>query len=64
MVEGLPVFAVSYCIFNLVKYVMEPMFSLKTAHMLYAPVIAIIVALVTIIDLDCVSVRIHVRLQT
>ncbi len=45
LVEGLSVFAVSYYIFNLVKYVMEPMLSLKTAHMLYAPVIAVIVAL-------------------
>jgi len=45
LVEGLSVFAVSYYIFNLVKYVMEPMFSLKTAHLLYGPVIAIIVAL-------------------
>ena len=45
LVEGLSVFAVSYYIFNLVKYVMEPMFSLKTAHMLYGPVIAVIVAL-------------------
>ena len=44
LVEGLSVFAVSYYIFNLVKYVMEPMFSLKTAHMLYGPVIAVIVA--------------------
>ena len=45
LVEGLSVFAVSYYIFNLVKYVMEPMFSLKTAHRLYGPVIAVIVAL-------------------
>jgi uncharacterized membrane-anchored protein len=45
LVEGLSVFAVSYYIFNLVKYVMEPMFSLKTAHLLYGPVIAVIVAL-------------------
>ena len=45
LVEGLSVFAVSYYIFNLAKYVMEPVFSLKTAHDLYPFVIAAIIAL-------------------
>ena len=45
LVEGLSVFAVSYYIFNLAKYVMEPVVSLKTAHGLYPFVIAAIIAL-------------------
>ena len=45
LVEGLSVFAVSYYIFNLAKYVMEPLFSVKTAHELYPLVIAAIVVL-------------------
>ncbi len=44
LVEGLSVFAVSYYIFNLVKYVMEPLVSVKTAHALYPLVIAAIIA--------------------
>ena len=45
LVEGLSVFAVSYYIFNLVKYMIEPIVGLKTAHWLYLPIIAGIVAL-------------------
>jgi len=45
LVEGLSVFAVSYYIFNLAKYVMEPVVSVKAAHQLYPLVIAAIIAL-------------------
>lgn len=47
LVEGLSVFAVSYYIFNLVKYVIEPMFigRERILHGLYAPIIALIVGL-------------------
>lgn len=45
LVEGLSVFAVSYYIFNLVKYVIDPLFDAHTAHLLYAPVIAVIIGL-------------------
>lgn len=42
LVEGLSVFAVSYYIFNLVKYALEPMINPKWAPWLYLPVIAFI----------------------
>ncbi len=45
LVEGLSVFAVSYYVFNLVKYMIEPVVSVKTAHWLYLPIIAAIIAL-------------------
>lgn len=43
LVEGLSVFAVSYYIFNLVKYVVDPLLDPHLTHMLYAPVIVAIV---------------------
>ena len=47
LVEGLSVFAVSYYVFNLVKYALDPLLSghEQLAHRLYAPLIAAIVAL-------------------
>lgn len=47
LVEGLSVFAVSYYVFNLVKYALDPLLSghERLAHILYAPIIATILAL-------------------
>jgi uncharacterized membrane-anchored protein len=47
LVEGLSVFAVSYYVFNLVKYALDPLLAghEKLAHLLYAPIIAAILAL-------------------
>ncbi len=41
LVEGLSVFAVSYYVFNLVKYVIDPLFAGREGllHLLYAPII-------------------------
>ncbi len=43
LVEGFSVFAISYYIFNLVKYVADPLLPPSLAHVLYAPAIAVIV---------------------
>ena len=45
LVEGLSVFAVSYYIFNLVKYMTEPVIAPKLLAWVYPPVIVLIVAL-------------------
>ena len=47
LVEGLSVFAVSYYIFNLVKYAIDPVFAghENLVHWLYAPIIAAIIGL-------------------
>jgi uncharacterized membrane-anchored protein len=47
LVEGLSVFAVSYYVFNLVKYALDPLLSghERLAHILYAPIIAAILTL-------------------
>ncbi|MDI7774175.1 DUF3422 domain-containing protein [Asticcacaulis sp. EMRT-3] len=47
LVEGLSVFAVSYYVFNLVKYALDPLLAghEKLAHFLYAPLIVAIIAL-------------------
>ena len=45
LVEGLSVFAVSYYIFNLVKYIIDPLFDPQLAHILYAPIILLIIGL-------------------
>jgi uncharacterized membrane-anchored protein len=45
LVEGLSVFAVSYYIFNLVKYALEPAIGPKWTPWLYPPVIILIVVL-------------------
>jgi uncharacterized membrane-anchored protein len=45
LVEGLSVFAVSYYIFNLVKYIIDPLFDPHLAHLIYAPLILLIVGL-------------------
>jgi uncharacterized membrane-anchored protein len=45
LVEGLSVFAVSYYIFNLVKYIIDPLFDPHLAHLLYAPIILLVVGL-------------------
>ncbi len=47
LVEGLSVFAVSYYIFNLVKYAIDPLFAGRQnlLHILYAPIILAIVGL-------------------
>lgn len=47
LVEGLSVFAVSYYVFNLIKYGLDPLFSghERLAHILYAPIIVGIVLL-------------------
>lgn len=45
LVEGLSVFAVSYYVFSLLKYVIDAMVPKTVAHWLYAPVIGVILAL-------------------
>lgn len=47
LVEGLSVFAVSYYVFNLIKYMLDALLSghERLAHLLYAPVIVAIVVL-------------------
>jgi len=47
LVEGLSVFAVSYYVFNLVKYALDPLLGGHDhlAHILYAPIIAVIIAM-------------------
>ena len=45
LVEGLSVFAVSYYIFNLIKYVIDPVVAPRLAHLLYGPIIAVIVGM-------------------
>ncbi len=45
LVEGLSIFAVGYYIFSLVKYMIDPLLDPHLAHLLYAPIIAVILGL-------------------
>ena len=45
LVEGLSIFAVGYYIFSLVKYIIDPLLDPHLAHLLYGPIIAVILAL-------------------
>jgi uncharacterized membrane-anchored protein len=45
LVEGLSIFAVGYYIFSLVKYMIDPLLDAHLAHLLYGPIIAIILLL-------------------
>lgn len=45
LVEGLSVFAVGYYIFSLVKYMIDPLLDPHLAHLLYGPIIAVILGL-------------------
>jgi uncharacterized membrane-anchored protein len=45
LVEGLSVFAVGYYIFSLVKYMIDPLLDPHLAHLLYGPIIAVILFL-------------------
>ncbi|WP_031239008.1 DUF3422 domain-containing protein [Asticcacaulis sp. AC466] len=42
LVEGLSVFAVSYYIFSLVKYIIDPLVDPHLSHLLYGPIILVI----------------------
>jgi uncharacterized membrane-anchored protein len=45
LVEGLSIFAVGYYIFSLVKYMIDPLIEPHLAHLLYGPIIAIILVM-------------------
>jgi len=44
LVEGLSVFAVGYYVFSLVKYLIDPLIDSHLAHLLYGPIILVILA--------------------
>jgi len=60
MVEGLSVFAVSYYVFNLVKYILEPWFAGREhlLHLVYVPVIGAILLLAWL-GISVAKQRIH-----
>ena len=45
LVEGLSIFAVGYYIFSLVKYMIDPLLDPHLSHLLYGPIIAVILVL-------------------
>jgi len=45
LVEGLSIFAVGYYIFSLVKYMIDPLLDPHLLHLLYGPIIAVILVL-------------------
>ncbi len=45
LVEGLSIFAVGYYIFSLVKYMIDPLLDPHLSHLLYGPIIAVILLL-------------------